>query len=88
MKTHVTVAIATGYGVDAGEVGIRAKVAQQFSLLHMIQNGAGIQKASYPKNAGVLFWMVKRMGYEYDHIRLVPRVLSSLPHAFHGVVFN
>jgi hypothetical protein len=47
------VGIATGYGLEDQEVGVRVLMGQEFSFLHVVQTGSGAHPASYPMgNAG------------------------------------
>jgi hypothetical protein len=41
------VGIATGYGLGDGGVGVRVKVGQEFSLLHVVQTCSEVQPTSY-----------------------------------------
>jgi hypothetical protein len=49
------VGIATGYGLDDQEVGIRVPVRQEFSLSHVVQTGYGVHPAFYPLDTEVSF---------------------------------
>jgi hypothetical protein len=50
------VGIATGYGLDDREVGVRVSVgARNFSLLHVVQIGSGAHPTSYPMGTGDSF---------------------------------
>jgi hypothetical protein len=40
---------------------------QEFSLLHIVQNGSGAHPASYPMGTGAFSPGVKRPGLEADH---------------------
>jgi hypothetical protein len=46
---YSTVGIATDYGLDDGEIGVRIPVRSRiFSFLHVVQTGSGAHPASYP----------------------------------------
>jgi hypothetical protein len=63
------VGIATGYGLDGREVGVRVPVGARFAPLHVVPTGSGAHPASYPMGTGALF-----PGREADHLlQLVPR---------------
>jgi hypothetical protein len=47
-----SVGIATGYGLDDREVGIRVPVWSKCSLLRSVQTGSGAHPASYPMGTG------------------------------------
>jgi hypothetical protein len=49
------VGIATGDGLDDGEVGVRVPVGLNFSLHHVVQTGYGAHPASYPMGNGGSF---------------------------------
>jgi hypothetical protein len=40
---------------------------QEFSLLHVVQTGSGVNPPSYPMGTGALSSEVKRLGREADH---------------------
>jgi hypothetical protein len=42
------VGIATAYGLDNREVGVRVLVGSEFSLLHIVHTGSGAHPAYYP----------------------------------------
>jgi hypothetical protein len=42
-----SVAIATGYGMKDGGVGVRVPIRQEFSLLHVVQTGSGVHTTYY-----------------------------------------
>jgi hypothetical protein len=46
------VGIATGYGLDDGEVGVRVLVGSRISLLHVVQTGSGVHPTSYTVGTG------------------------------------
>jgi hypothetical protein len=58
------VGIATGYGLDDWEVGVRVPVG---SLLHVVQTGSGVHPTTYTMGTGGSFPGVKRPGREADH---------------------
>jgi hypothetical protein len=53
--TGNSVTIATGYGLDGTEIGVRVQVGSRFSLLHVVQTGSVTHPASYPKVTGGSF---------------------------------
>jgi hypothetical protein len=61
------VRIATVYGMDDREVGVRVLVGSKFSLLHIVQTGSGAHSASYPMGIGGSFSGIKRHWREADH---------------------
>jgi hypothetical protein len=50
-----SVGIATGYGVDDQGVGVRVRMGREFSILHAVQTGSGVDPASYPMDTGDSF---------------------------------
>jgi hypothetical protein len=50
-----SVGIATCYGPDIREVGVRVAAESKFSLLHVVQTGSGVHATSYPMSAGGSF---------------------------------
>jgi hypothetical protein len=67
-KSHSSVGIALGYGLD--ERGSRVRFpaeAGNFSLHHRVQNGSGAHLASYPMGTRSLSLGLKRPGREADH---------------------
>jgi hypothetical protein len=40
---------------------------QEFSLLHVVETGSGVQPTSYPIGTGALSPGIKRQGREADH---------------------
>jgi hypothetical protein len=58
--------LATGWTTEGSE--FESRYGQEFSLLHVIQTGSGIQPTSCPTGtAGSLPEGVKRLGSEADH---------------------
>jgi hypothetical protein len=49
------VGIATAYGLDDREVGVRVPVGSEFSLLHEVQTGSGAHSASHLMGTGGSF---------------------------------
>jgi hypothetical protein len=49
------VGIATDYGLDDREFGVRVPVGSEFYFLHMVQTGSGVHPASYPIGTGGFF---------------------------------
>jgi hypothetical protein len=67
MDTHIrsrdsSVNIATGYGLEDGEVGVRVPVGQESLLLHVVQTGSGVHPTSYTMGTGVSFLGDKAIG--------------------------
>jgi hypothetical protein len=61
------VGIATGYGLDDREVGVRVVMVQEFFLLCIVQTGSEVHTTSYTMGTGSAFPGVKRPGPEADH---------------------
>jgi hypothetical protein len=53
--------------MDDRGVGVRVSLHLNFSLLHVVQAGSGVQPASCPMGTGALSPGVKRQGREADH---------------------
>jgi hypothetical protein len=49
------VGIATGYGPDGQEVGVRVPVGAGYFPLHVVQTGSGAHPAYYPMGTGGSF---------------------------------
>jgi hypothetical protein len=61
-----SVGIATGYGLDYGEVG-RVPLGSRFSLLHVVETDSGAHPSSYPVGTWALYPEVKGQGREAGH---------------------
>jgi hypothetical protein len=61
------VGIATGYGLDDRGVEFESREGQEFSLLHVVQTGAGAPPISLSNRQRGLSPGVKRQGREADH---------------------
>jgi hypothetical protein len=53
---------ATGYGLDDQRSEFESQWEQEFSLLHVVQNGSGVHPTSYPMDTGDSFSGVKAVG--------------------------
>jgi hypothetical protein len=62
LREPSSVGIATGYGVDGREVGVRIPIGVRFSPLPVSQTGAGAHPASYPVFIGGSFPKAKAAG--------------------------
>jgi hypothetical protein len=59
----IAVSIATGYGPDDQERReFESQQGKKFSLLHIVQTGAGVHPTSYKMGTGGSFPGVKRQG--------------------------
>jgi hypothetical protein len=56
------VGIATGYGLEDREIGVRVRRVQEFSLLHVVQTGSGAHSASYAMGTAGSFLEGKAAG--------------------------
>jgi hypothetical protein len=54
----------------AAEPGFDSRQGKDFSLLHSVQTGSGVQLASYPMCTRDVFQGVKQSGREADHSTL------------------
>jgi hypothetical protein len=54
--------VATGYGLDDREVGMRVPVGSRFSLLNVIQTDCEVHSTSYPVVTGSFFLGCKAAG--------------------------
>jgi hypothetical protein len=61
------VGVATGYGLDDSEVGVRVPVGSRIITSPRRPNGFGVHPTSYPKGTGSSFPGVKRPGREVNH---------------------
>jgi hypothetical protein len=59
--------IATAYGLDDREVGVRVPVGSRSSLLHVVEIGSGPTQPPIQLVPGALSLGVKRLGCEADH---------------------
>jgi hypothetical protein len=55
MIRDCAVGIATGYGLDDREVGVRVPVGSRMSSLHVVQTGPGVHATSYLMSTGGFF---------------------------------
>jgi hypothetical protein len=85
--------LATGWTTERSE--FESRYCQEFSLLHVVQNGYGAHSASYPMGTGALSTGVNRTGSETDHLPPASAEVKKMwdlyipsPTRFHGIVLN